>query len=219
MVRFWHIIMLMQKKYLLVTYKVLFGILGLSAIATEIYALTINGRFNFVNFFSFFTVESNLFAATMLIVSACMVRKWQTKLLLTLRGAATLYMVTTGIVFSVLLSGLEATVLTAVPWDNIVLHYIMPIAVLADWLFDPPKSRIRFKNAIVWLVYPFVYVAYSLIRGQLVGWYPYPFLNPDTNGYIGIVVTSIGIAATILILTWILCLVREMPLKKKAEVM
>jgi len=209
----------MQKKYLLVTYKVLFGILGLSAIATEIYALTINGRFNFVNFFSFFTVESNLFAATMLIVSACMVRKWQTKLLLTLRGAATLYMVTTGIVFSVLLSGLEATVLTAVPWDNIVLHYIMPIAVLADWLFDPPKSRIRFKNAIVWLVYPFVYVAYSLIRGQLVGWYPYPFLNPDTNGYIGIVVTSIGIAATILILTWILCLVREMPLKKKAEVM
>jgi hypothetical protein len=54
------------------------------------------------------------------------------------------------------------------------------------------------------LVYPVVYVAYSLIRGRLVGWYPYPFLNPATSGYTGILLTSIGILGLTLILLWVI---------------
>jgi len=89
-----------------------------------------------------------------------------------LRGAASLYMAITGIVFSVLLAGLDVE-LTAVPWDNTVLHYIMPVVVVADWVIDLPGTRIAFKSALVWLAFPLTYVAYSLIRGHLTGWYPY----------------------------------------------
>lgn len=128
-----------------------------------------------------------------------------------LRGAATLYMVTTGIVFAVLLAGIEGIVLTAVPWDNIVLHYIIPIAALVDWIIDPPRSRIGFKKALVWMIFPLVYVVYSLLRGPLVDWYPYPFLDPTTQGYGGVAVVSVGIAATVLVLIWLLT---RLPLKR-----
>lgn len=33
---------------------------------------------------------------------------------------------------------------------------------------------------------PIVYFAYSLIRGELVGWYPYPFVDASEIGYDGV---------------------------------
>lgn len=38
-------------------------------------------------------------------------------------------------------------------------------------------------HAIWWLVYPFVYLVYTLIRGSITGTYPYPFLDVSTIGY------------------------------------
>lgn len=190
---------------ILAKYKIVFGLLGLSAIITEITALSSKNIFIPANFFSFFTIESNVFAAIILILSAIfMIQKKSYATFDLLRGAATLYMVTTGIVFSVLLAGIENSVLTAVPWDNTVLHYIMPIILIADWILDPPKKTISFKHGLLWLIFPLVYVTYSLIRGAIVGWYPYPFLNPASSGYLGVLVTSLGITVTVLVLTWVL---------------
>lgn len=194
-----------KNKKLLASYRLLFGLLGLSAIVTEMVVLVNRGTFIPANFFSFFTVESNIFAAAVLLIGAVMAAKGKSAgWLALLRGAATLYMVTTGIVFAVLLSGLEAQFLTAVPWDNTVLHYIMPFAVLVDWLLDPPHIRIGLKQALWWFVYPVAYLAYTLIRGPIANWYPYPFLNPDNNGYAAVFVVCLGVAATILIAAWII---------------
>ncbi|WP_433526307.1 Pr6Pr family membrane protein [Nocardia pseudovaccinii] len=48
------------------------------------------------------------------------------------------------------------------------------------------------------LVYPLGYGAYTLIRGPIVDWYPYPFLDPRHQGYVsmamGPVVLVIGFA-------------------------
>jgi len=202
----------MTKKHILIAYKTFFALLGFSAIVTEIATIVERGRFIPSNFFSFFTIESNIFAVLVFLLSAFAVAGNKKAVHITmLRGAATLYMVTTGIVFALLLAGLENVALTAVPWDNIVLHYIIPIAAFVDWIVDPPKSRIGFKKALVWMVFPVTYVAYSLLRGPLVDWYPYPFLNPATQGYGGVAVVSVGIAATVLVLTWLLT---RVPLKR-----
>lgn len=196
-------VLMVKTQKLLVGYKLFFGLLGLSAIATEIIVIMGRGRFVPENFFSYFTIESNIFAAVMLIASALMLlKRRQGAGIAFLRGAATLYMMITGIVFSILLSGYDA--LTAVPWDNIVLHYIIPIAVLIDWILDPPTRAITFKNATLWLLYPLLYLVYSLVRGLLVDWYPYPFLNPMLDGYAGIVWVSMGILALSLLLAWLL---------------
>jgi hypothetical protein len=100
-------------------------------------------------------------------------------------------MVITGLVFAVLLSGLEDTVFTIVPWDNIVLHYIIPVVMFVDWLLDKARP-ISFKQALIWIVPPLIYLAYSIIRRAIVDWYPYPFLNPNINGYTSVAITSLG---------------------------
>lgn len=48
-----------------------------------------------------------------------------------------------------------------------------------------------------------VYVIYSLIRGPIVDWYPYPFLDPAKAGsYAGIAAYSVGIAIGIFMVIW-----------------
>ena len=180
-----------HKRLVLAGSKVAFALLGLSSIIIEIVTLVERGTFNPANFFSFFTVLSNLFAAMMLIMGAVFIYKGRaSRRLDMLRGAATLYMVMTGVVFAVLLSNLDPRLLTAVPWDNTVLHYIMPIVLLIDWIVDPPASAIGLGRSIIWLAFPLIYVMYSLVRGAMVGWYPYPFLNPQDGGYGSVLLTS-----------------------------
>ena len=126
------------------------------------------------NFFSFFTIQSNLIAAAVLLA-----RRNDS-----LRGAATLYLIITGVVYATLLSGLERTLQTPLPWVNFVLHRLSPVALVIDWLAAPPRRPLRFRAALLWLVYPLLYLGYSLVRGASVGWYPYPFLDPrHVGGY------------------------------------
>lgn len=196
---------LVQKRYLLTAYRVLLALLGFSAVVTEIATLTERGKLAPFNFFSYFTIEGNVIAAAVLLLSVLAVAQdMPSRRLAMLRGAATLYMVIVGIVFSVLLAGIEGAEFTAVPWDNYVLHYIMPVALALDWLVDPPRERIAFRQASAWLAFPIAYVVYSLIRGPLVGWYPYPFLNPATRGYGAVAGTSLGIALFAASLVWLL---------------
>ena len=193
-----------MKRNYLVGYKVFFGLLGFSAVVTELAILGTKGVLVPSNFFSYFTIESNIIAATLFLVSAFYVfANKKSKKLDFFRGAATLYMVVTGIVFAVLLSGIEGVALTALPWDNLVLHYIIPIAIAIDWLTDSPSRKITFKRALVWLVFPLGYLAYSLIRGPIVNWYPYPFLNPANGGYGQVLVTAVVISVVGVALAWL----------------
>lgn len=195
-----------KNKYLGAGYKLVFGLLGLSAVVTEIIILVGRGRFVPENFFSYFTIESNIFAAIILLVGAgfLLSKKLTPGWFEFLRGAAALYMITTGAVFSVLLANLDPSALTALPWDNTVLHYIIPIAMALDWFFDPPRKRIAFKRAMIWFVYPLAYVAYTMIRGALTGWYPYPFLDPTIDGYGKVAIIAIGITITVVVFTGVL---------------
>ncbi len=137
------------------------------------------------NFFSFFTVQSNLFAAAVLLATAFHVGTRSTRFE-AVRGAAVLYMLITGVVFALLLSDLTDDLQTTVPWVNFVVHQLMPVVLLADWLLDPPRRRLAWKLAFVWLVYPLAYFAYTLGRGAIVDWYPYPFLDVNEHGYGGV---------------------------------
>lgn len=193
-----------MKKNYLTGYKIIFALLGFSALVTEMVALIERGVFNAGNFFSFFTVESNILAVVAFILGALAVYSGKkSRKLDYFRGATTFFMVITGIVFAVLLSGLQGVELTAVPWDNVVLHYIIPIAIAIDWIMDHPKTRFSYRTALGWVIFPVAYLVYSLIRGAIVGWYPYPFLNPENGGYTQVLFTSLVIALGGLILVYI----------------
>ncbi len=181
--------------------KVLLALLGFAAVVTEIAVLTERGSFSPANFFSYFTIEGNLIAVGVLLWAA-VTGSPRSRRLEFFRGAATLYVLTIFVVFSLLLSGQDPSILTAVPWDNTVLHYLMPIGVAIDWVLDPPRRRIPFRTGLWWLVLPLGYLAYSLIRGAAVGWYPYPFLDPSDGGYGEVAVVGVAIAVVVALFAW-----------------
>jgi hypothetical protein len=71
--------------------------------------------------------------------------------------------------------------------------------VLADWFLAPPARPPRYADVPWLLVYPVAYAAYSLVRGRIVDWYPYPFLDPREDGYaslaLSVAVVSLGVVA------------------------
>lgn len=184
----------MTRERWLALFRFGFAVLGFAGLTAQyLYNVATIPDYKPVNFFSFFTVESNIIAVVSLFVSGLYSwRGTQPRWVHYLRGAATIYMTVTGVTYSLLLRNVEVD--TAVPWVNLVLHYVIPIVMIVDWLIDLPGFRIGVGRAMVWLIYPIAYLAYSLLRGPLVDWYPYPFLDPRPEGYLPVIVTSVGIA-------------------------
>lgn len=186
----------------LISYKLFFALLGFSAIITEMVVTIERGTFKAENFFSYFTIETNILVMITLLASAIAIAAGKSGKFDLLRSATTVYILVVGIGFSVLLSGLKDVELTAVPWDNVVLHYIIPVAVFADFITDRPRRKLPFKKALLWLLFPIMYAIYALVRGGLTGWYPYPFLNPDVAGASSVVTTILALFALGLVLIW-----------------
>lgn len=140
--------------------------------------------FSVANYFSYFTIQSNVLAVIVLLVGAVRDprdRRWQA-----IRGATALYLLITGVVYAVLLAKVD--VMLTDKWINDVLHRILPIVVVLDWILVPATLSITRTLVGAWLIYPAGYGAYTLIRGAIVDWYPYPFLDPREQGYISLII-------------------------------
>lgn len=173
-------------------YRLAAALLVLAAIAYRLQLGLSGARFSTTDFFSYFTELSNLYAAGLFLALGLRGERPRSAALESARGAAVLYMLTTGIVFLVLLSKGAVTS----EWVNTVLHRVMPVAVALDWLIDPPRVRLTARAAIVWMAFPTLYIAYTLIRGPLVHWYPYFFVDPGRAhgyGWVAIAVIAIGL--------------------------
>lgn len=195
----------MHKQYIVGGYRILFACLVAAAIVAQFLYSNSKGHFDAVNFFSFFTIESNIFAAALFLVTGILLLAGKsTARFGMLRGAATLYMVTTGVVYALLLSNLDTSLQVTLPWVNDVLHRLMPVVVLLDWFIDRTQMRISFRRALWWLAFPVAFVVYSLIRGHVVGWYPYPFLDPAARGYGYVVLMCGAMILVALVFMWFL---------------
>ncbi len=178
-------------------YRLAFAILTFVAIVYQFVSRAALGSFNPVNFFSFFTIQSNILAAIVLLLTGLRAREDEAPSLARdlVRGAAVAYMTTTGVVYGLLLTGYNDALQTSVPWVNNVLHRLMPLVMISDWLLRPPGHLLTFRQALIWMIYPLLYLVYALVRGPLVGWYPYPFLDPgNVGGYPVVALYAVGIA-------------------------
>lgn len=185
--------------------RIAFGLLTLAAIVSQLVIGINEHDTNVWSFFSFFTIESNLLTVAVLLMGALLaLRGAETGLAWEMfRGAVVAYMTTTFIVFAALLSGLPDNLDLTEPWVNFVLHQLMPIVIILDWIVSPPRHRLTGRRALVWMIFPLAYCVYSLIRGPIVDWYPYPFLNPDSvGGYPGVIAYSLGIAVLFVGIVW-----------------
>jgi hypothetical protein len=181
-----------------------FGLLVLAAIVFMIWTLVDEGAFNALNFFTFFTILSNLLAMAVLLEGGRRQLTGQPPLPDLWRGAAVVYMTVTYLVFAVLLRDLQEELQTHVAWVDSVLHRVTPIVLMVDWLIEPPHQPIPFRRAVVpWLAFPLAWTAFTLVRGAIDGRYPYPFLDPANGGYGVVALYCIGIFALFLAVVWV----------------
>ena len=152
-----------------------------AAVLTQL-GQTLSLGYSVPNFFSFFTIQSNIIGAVAVTTAALAGPAGRKTLWLSqFRGAATLYMAITGMIFSLLLRG--ADVQTPIPWVNSVLHFIFPLFIVIDWLVDRSVRPLSFRQGLVFLAYPVAYGAYSLIRGADRGLVSVPVPGPADYGY------------------------------------
>lgn len=171
--------------------RLLAAALGLSAVV----AVAVRSGPNVLNYF---TVLSNVVGAAALTVAAVRAPRADPRppALDLVRGAAVLYLATTGIVYWTLLYGVDVD---TADWTNYVLHLVMPVLVVADWVVDP--ARIGYRRVWWWLAFPLAYLAYTLVRGPFADWYPYPFVDPrQSGGYGRVAVMCAGVAVLIVLL-------------------
>lgn len=121
------------------------------------------------------------------------------------RGAVTLYMTITLLVYAVLLRPLAADVGIRRAWVDYIEHTAAPVMVLQDWLLFPPHRRIPWAWLWGWMVFPVVFVTYTLLRGPGADWYPYPFLDPRLDGgYVRVAIYTVAIALVFVVIASLL---------------
>ncbi|MGC4154653.1 MAG: Pr6Pr family membrane protein [Propionicimonas sp.] len=171
------------------------AVIVVAVLATHVEALS-RGPVNPFNMYGYFTVQSNLIAsASWLIAGALAFRGRPRGVGLSLLGAvATTCLVIVGLVYAVLLAPLGAPGGVPLPWANLVLHVVSPVAAVVDWVLIGDRVRLSLSSLWVILLYPIVWTVTVLIRGATDGWVPYPFLDP-AQGYGVVAGYSAAIAA------------------------
>jgi hypothetical protein len=90
-------------------------------------------------------------------------------------------------------------------WDlaaDRLLHIAVPVLALAGWLLFGPRGRADSSDLVPFLVVPVGWLGYTLVRGELVGWYPYPFIDVNEHGYGVVLVNAVAIAAAMVLAAW-----------------
>jgi hypothetical protein len=76
-----------------------------------------------------------------------------------------------------------------------VLHYVMPVLMVLFWAWAVPARAIGWARAPWLLLYPLVYLVYVFARGEVVGLYPYEFIDVLKIGYPAALRNSVALMA------------------------
>jgi hypothetical protein len=76
-----------------------------------------------------------------------------------------------------------------------LLHMVVPLFAVVGWLVFGPRRRATRDDLGPFLVVPVGWLAYTLVRGAFVDWYPYPFVDVGLHGYGVVALNSVGVSA------------------------
>jgi hypothetical protein len=75
---------------------------------------------------------------------------------------------------------------------NVGVHELLPALVILLWIGFTPKQGLTFSRPLRWLIYPALYMAWTLARGAVIHRYPYFFANADKLGYPRTLLNGVG---------------------------
>jgi hypothetical protein len=148
------------------------------------------------NTFAFFTIQSNLLIGVATLLLAVRLERTSTAFRV-LRLSGLVAITVTGIVFHAVLSRtLDLSGWAAV--GNELVHTVVPVMAVVGWLLAGPRRLCT--REIVWmsLVFPAFWLAFTLIRGAIADWYPYPFIDVTQLGYGRVALNCVWLAVLML---------------------
>ena len=131
---------------------------------------------------SHFTNQANLGFGIVTLVSGLVPRDRLPRWWDHLRGAFAFYMVMTGLIYALLVAEPGELARWDLEWTNLVLHRLTPVVGLIGWLVVTMTTRGGWGRPLAWLLFPLAYLGYTWVRGAIVDWYPYGFLDPTREG-------------------------------------
>lgn len=132
---------------------------------------------------SFFTIVTNLLIAMILTLPVAAPRSRASGFFSRpgVLSAVLAYIVMVGISYNLLLRHLWSP--KGAEWlADEMLHVVVPALYVLHWIALVPKGTLRFGQIWKWMLYPTAYVVFALVRGGLLGQYPYPFLDAGVLG-------------------------------------
>jgi hypothetical protein len=144
---------------------------------------------------SYYTLQSNIIV--LVFFALLLPYSWRAKakppafLSPTVKGGVTACITLTLIIYHFILvptmfSTLEQTFDSS--WSGALVHYIVPLMTIADWLLFDKKGLISRLDPLKWLIVPLAYFIFVLVRAQFATFsvmnshYPYFFIDFDKLG-------------------------------------
>jgi hypothetical protein len=180
-------------------YAALGALLGWFALALQLYLMLVRSPSpgamlgEAIIFFSFFTILTNILVALVFSAATFVSTAGWGRFFCRpqVQAATAVYITIVGICYHLLLRQLwnpQGAQLLA----DMLLHSVMPVAYVLYWFLFASRAGLLWKDAVVWLLYPGLYLVYSLARGAVTGIYPYPFIDVNLLGYGGVLVRALG---------------------------
>ena len=169
-----------------------------SAVVWQVTDRMANNLFRPAEYFSYFSIQGTIIAAVLLGYTGWLA--WmgipEKRQVTIARVSATTYIVVIAVVYNALLRGTPGDVRDAgYAWPvipNEIIHVWAAVIILLDWLLIAGATQVRLRAALWVAVYPLAWLAFSVTRGIVDGWWAYWFLNPNDEGGINGMLTYIG---------------------------
>ncbi len=140
------------------------------------------------NFFAYLTIQSSILFLTVTIIAAIVALRGRDDApwLDLARATVLSSTVSSGIVFALIIEQAGARGFRIdVPWSDVALHFVLPGVALLDWIIGPGRGRAPWRSITFVLVFMLGWGLVTLLRGPIVGWYPYFFLDPAQLANVG----------------------------------
>lgn len=168
-----------------------------------------------IRFFSFFTILTNILVACYFTVQILNIKSFRFLKTDTALTAITAFILIVGLVYQIVLRSIwEPT-----GWQMVIdelLHTILPTYVLVYWFFYVKLSSFNGQYLAMWLLYPFVYFVFVILRGHFSGFYPYPFIDVQELGYSKVFIIFMVLSAFVMMLVGILYLFARFLIKHES---
>lgn len=148
------------------------------------------------NVFAYFTILSNLLVGVVHVALAIRPERTSTLWRVLVLDAAVAIAVT-GIVYNLVLAPLVH--LTGIHEVATVLcHMVTPVLAVLGWLLFGPRGLTSVRVVLLTAVYPVAWLAFTLVRGAVIAWYPYPFVDVVALGYGRVAINCVVVAVLFL---------------------